>query len=312
VYTQADWLRDELAFDKPDFCVDEISSSVHSVSNINDALIDFKNNGIAIFKNVINKDLIKIFNHEIDYLKNNYKQFELKAEYRGVQLDLKRMTPEQVKSSGTKFNSIHTLSKTAQKISLNKKLVEFLTAYFGSAPAILQSLTFVKGSQQPPHLDYPYVKTQKRIPVLGASWIALEDISEDAGALEYYLGSHKICRNKLFDWGKGSILFEEGSKFTPMEFSRYLESLMEENKIKKSTYCPRVGDLLIWHPLLVHGGGEIKNDSLTRKSYVTHYTSLESYPDRFGLDLGKLDMCNLNGGYCFEYPWLDKNRLMLS
>lgn len=204
------------------------------------------------------------------------------------------------------------LSATAKRLSLNPTLVKFLHAYFGSAPAVLQSLTFYKGSQQPVHLDYPYVRTQKRIPELGASWIALEDISSDAGALEYYPGSHKILRENLFDWGSGSILYEVDSTKSPMDFSKYIERQMEANNLKKVSYCPMKGDLLVWHPLLAHGGGSIKNNLLTRKSYVTHYTSVNSYPDGYGMNLDTMEDFKINGGYCFAYPWLNKNRLMLS
>jgi ectoine hydroxylase-related dioxygenase (phytanoyl-CoA dioxygenase family) len=314
MYTNYDWFRDELLLDKPDFNIEAYLLGRTEISlEIKGALKNFYQNGFAIFKNAISEDLIDDLEKDIVYLRKYYKDFDLKAEYRGIQMELDEMSNDQVNSAGMKFNSIHTISNAAKKISLNPILVNFLKIIFESPPCVLQSLTFFKGSQQRAHLDYPYVRTQKRIPVVAASWVALEDIHPNAGALEYYPGSHKICRERLFDWGGGSILYESDSEKTPSQFSSYLEELMDSVGLSKQIYCPKKGDLLVWHSLLVHGGGSIVDNELTRKSYVTHYTSRESYPDGFGAEKSKenLEGSIINGGYCFEYPWLDINRRIL-
>lgn len=177
---------------------------------------------------------------------------------------------------------------------------------------MLQSLTFTKGSQQPIHIDYPYVRTQTKLAHLAASWIPLEDVHADSGPLAYYPGSHKIDASGFFDWGNGSILLEPDSTRSPMDFAHFLWDRMAAQGIKPEIFSPKKGDLLIWHGNLAHEGTKILSPDRTRKSYVTHYTSLEAYPPphmhKNALETGA--SVTENGGYSFDLPWL-KNTLKL-
>jgi phytanoyl-CoA hydroxylase len=72
--------------------------------------------------------------------------------------------------------------------------------------------------------------------------------------------------------------------------------------------------VLIWHGALLHGGTQVHDAARTRKSYVTHYTSLNAYPkahhftDAFTAER----FTSLNGGYVFEHPWVRKSRTLPS
>ena len=48
--------------------------------------------------------------------------------------------------------------------------------------------------------------------------------------------------------------------------------------IAPKTFLPRKGDVLLWHGNLPHEGTRIRNTALTRRSLVTHYTSLDGVP----------------------------------
>ena len=69
---------------------------------------------------------------------------------------------EQLDLDGFKFNQLHLVSFAAVEMSLTRQVVEFLAAIFQAPPVLMQSLTFFKGSQQPIHLDYPYVRVQTK------------------------------------------------------------------------------------------------------------------------------------------------------
>ena len=87
---------------------------------------------------------------------------------------------------------------------------------------------------------------------------------------------------------------------------------MRQAGLKPQAFCPRKGDLFIWHGNLVHGGTPIQREELTRKSYVTHYTSLESHPPGHKFPDARNGAGALveNGAYCFDYPWIkNPNRL---
>ena len=268
-------------------------------------LKDWREQGIVIFEQVVDPGLIDALLGDIAYLRKHYRDFDVLAEFKGRQGHLSEFTPEELESDGVKFNSIQTVSHAAAKLSLTREISQFLRVVFDDAPCATQSLTFYKGSQQPIHIDYPYVRTQEKLAHLAASWIPLEDIHEDAGPLAYYPGSHREDVSGFYDWGGGSILLEPDSERDPAQFAEYLYARMREKNVQPKVFCPRKGDALIWHGNLAHEGTQIRNPALTRMSYVTHYTSLQAYPKAF-LKPGAPDsgcICHENGGYVFEYGW---------
>lgn len=282
--------------------------------DLRSALEAWHRDGVVLFEGAVDRSLIDALLHDIDYLRANYADFDLGVEVSGVQKHIRDLMPDELESAGLKFNSIHSISLAASRLSLTKHVAVFLRHVFGDAACAMQSLTFYKGSQQPIHVDYPYVRCQSRLAHLAASWIPLEDIHPDSGPLAYYPGSHKTEVSGFFDWGGQSIVLEPDSTQTPIELSDYLEGRMRMAGIPPKVYCPRKGDVLIWHGNLSHAGTAINDDSLTRKSYVTHYTSLEAYP-KAHLKPGAPEsgvICKDNGGYVFEYSWQNRLRQLPS
>lgn len=314
MYRQEDWLRDRLWIDRPDADidahVDQLSESAGF--DLRETLVQWRRDGIVLFRNVVDPALIDALKHDIDHLRAHYRDFDLLVETSGVQKHILDLTEEELNSPGLKFNSIHTISRAAARLSLTREVSVFLAHVFRDAPCAMQSLTFYKGSQQPIHVDYPYVRCQAPVPHLAASWIPLEDIHPDAGPLAYFPGSHHEDVSGFFDWGDGSILLESDSQRSPMELSDYLAERVRQSKIESQVYCPKKGDALVWHGNLSHEGTAIRNPDLTRKSYVTHYTSLGAYPKAHLKPSAPEGgwIARENGGYVFEYSWLnDLNQL---
>jgi phytanoyl-CoA hydroxylase len=261
--------------------------------------------GYVIFEQAVDHNMIDLLLSDIDYARSHFKEIDLEMEVRGMRKPLAELTQEELNADGLKFNSVHGISKAAAALSTTPMVSQFLRHVFGEPPTTLQSLTFFKGSQQPVHIDYPYVRTQKEIAKLAASWIPLEDIHPDSGPLAYYPGSHKIMVSAFYDWGQGSILLEKDSTGTPAEFSAYLMQRIRDAHIAPKVFCPKKGDVLLWHGNLMHGGSPIMDAGLTRKSYVTHYTSLSAYPDGFSMPgaVPGRHCISLGGGLVYEYPW---------
>jgi ectoine hydroxylase-related dioxygenase (phytanoyl-CoA dioxygenase family) len=40
---------------------------------------------------------------------------------------------------------------------------------------------------------------------------------------------------------------------------------------QRHLFVAKKGDVLFWHGMLLHGGSEVKNPKLTRRSFVIHY-----------------------------------------
>jgi len=272
-------------------------------------LTEWHERGVVTFEKVVDTTLIDALLNDVEYLRKHHRDFELTAENRGVQKPIVEFTEDELDSSGIKFDSIHTISRAAARLSLTPAVAAFLRHVFRSPPCTLQSLTFYRGSQQPAHIDYPYVRCQTRLAELAASWIPLEDIHPDSGPLAYYPGSHHPDISGYFDWGQGSIVMEPDSHRTPMEFAEYLWGRVKDTRTPPEVFLPKKGDALVWHGNLIHEGTAIKNVKLTRKSYVTHYTSFDSYP----LAHKRPDGSGIaeNGGFAFDYPWLNPQRRKL-
>lgn len=314
IFRQQAWLDGRPWIDLPDADID------HYVDNLSEgagfdlrrALHQWRKDGIVLFEGVVDAALIDALTSDIDYLREHYRDFDLLVETSGAQKHILDLTIEELNSPGLKFNSIHTISRAAARLSLTREVSVFLSHVFRDAPCAMQSLTFYKGSQQPIHIDYPYVRCQMPVAHLAASWIPLEDIHPDSGPLAYYPSSHDADVSGFFDWGDGSVLLEPESARTPIELSEYLAQRMRIAGVAPQVYCPRKGDVLVWHGNLSHEGTAIRNAALTRKSYVTHYTSLGAYPPAHlkpkTPERGWI--AREHGGYVFEYSWLsDQNQL---
>lgn len=326
--TKDDWYASQPWIDKDDVdidaYVDRLSDSVGF--DLKSKLEAWRRDGIVIFERVVAPELIDALADDIDYLKKHHQDFELEVELKGDIKQIRLYDSQELDRDGVKFNSIHTISRAAALLSLNSEIMIFLRHVFGSPAAVLQSLTFAKGSQQPIHIDYPYVRTQTKLAHLAASWIALEDIHPESGPLAYYPGSHRPELSGFFDWGGGNILLNGEGERTPVEFAEHLTELVSSQKLEPRIYCPKKGDVLIWHGNLAHEGTAIKDHALTRKSYVTHYTSIEAYPEAFSIDgvsskiyRGKevpsshdSRYLNENSGFVFRYPWLKSSRMLPS
>jgi phytanoyl-CoA hydroxylase len=269
-------------------------------------LKEWQARGVVVFENVVDRSLVDALLGDLEYLKRHHKDFELSVELRGEHRDIATYSREDLTSDGIKFNCLHSISRAACLLSLNRHVMTFLRHVFGAAPCVLQSLTFYKGSQQPAHIDYPYVRSQTRLAHLAASWTPLEDVHPDSGPLAYYPGSHDPKISGFFDWGGGSVVLESDSNRTPVDFSAHLEQRMRAIGIAPQVFLPKVGDVLIWHGNLTHEGSKVNNPALTRKSYVTHFTCLDAYPRDF-MKPGAIERGECiarDGGYVFFYPWV--------
>lgn len=306
--TVDDWFSSLPWIDRPDANIDAYLESLDEDTpfDLRARLQEWQSRGVVVFQDVIPHDLIDSMLNDVEYLKRHYRDFELEVELRGTIKQISEYSPEELELRGIKFNSLQTISKSCALLSLSREVISFLKHVYRSPPVVMQSLTFQKGSEQPVHIDYPYVRCQTKLAHLAASWIPLEDVSPQSGPLAYYPGSHRADISGFFDWGGGSILLETDSAKSTMDLSHYLWDRMRAKGIEPETFCPRKGDVLIWHGNLAHEGTKIHDAEKTRKSYVTHYTSLEAYPEAHmkagALEDGKF--IEAHGGYCFEFPWL--------
>ncbi|GAB4000574.1 hypothetical protein GCM10028807_53970 [Spirosoma daeguense] len=238
----------------------------------------WKQNGYVILEQAIQTEWLSQLWSEVEELIAHHEKYETLVridlpEYQANPVQPIKNVPQNVLNGPyIKFMDFHENSVIGKKIMLNNNIVTFLKAVFNDKVIAMQSLLFKYGSQQATHQDFAYVVSE--IPShLAASWIALEDVHIDSGPLFYYPGSHTIGK---FNFGNG-IFFNNKSTLNPNDFANYLDDACQKEGLEKKTLLIKKGDVLLWHAALAHGGDEIRNSVLTRKSFVCHYSSDSAY-----------------------------------
>lgn len=116
-----------------------------------------------------------------------------------------------------------------------------------------------------------------------AVWIALDEIHPDSGPFEYVPGSHRwaVTRQRRIhaylqpdeaarpDWQKTA------ERFMAPAFEREIQ----RSGAPVKQFLARRGDVLVWHPALVHRGATPKDPTLLRKAIISHFSAVSRRVD---------------------------------
>ncbi|MFM0473522.1 phytanoyl-CoA dioxygenase family protein [Paraburkholderia strydomiana] len=172
------------------------------------------------------------------------------------------------KGEGLRIQDAWRTNKNVKRLATNEKIIKLLSDLFGRQAHPFQTLNFPVSTQQHFHTDSIHFSSVPERFMCGV-WIALEDISEDAGPLVYYPGSHKwpIYTNEHMDICSA----ESEERFTQEVYEPMWRELVEMHGVKPKTFTAKKGQCLIWLSNLLHGGLKQNDKNLTRWSQVNHY-----------------------------------------
>lgn len=302
-----DFAQDTLPWlDRYDGRSDDLRRDVEAyVAGLDDAdddlaevLVFWAENGYFYFENAIDEALIDAYVADLEDLLEHRAGGDTLCSVEGLPISpVRDRTTGELRIPHSRLMDFHNQSVAGKHIMLHPKITSFLGHVFQQPPMAMQSLTFKHGTEQHTHQDFAFVVSN--IPShLAASWIALEDVHEDAGPLACYPGS-QFCSK--FDFGNGMFLTPE-SEHDDVDFARHLEEEMARRGIEPTYLTAKKGDVLMWHASLVHAGSKAVDNHLTRRSFVCHYSSIEAYPrDRRKPDVEPVRYA-LNGGQVFQDP----------
>jgi ectoine hydroxylase-related dioxygenase (phytanoyl-CoA dioxygenase family) len=170
---------------------------------------------------------------------------------------------------------LHSHCEAALDVYLHRPIFGYVERILGEPAVATQSLYFEYGSQQPLHRDPVFVQTRPPSHLL-AAWVALEDVGERCGPLVYVPGSHRL---PYYQFEPGEYRFDHSRHGEPesaamAEFDRRQAAA---HGLVPEVFTCRRGDVLIWHASLLHGGAVVEDPSLTRKSFVVHFSSRAHY-----------------------------------
>lgn len=177
-----------------------------------------------------------------------------------------------------RIHDLHVASDAALRLVLDACLQRYASLILGETAIATQSLYFEYGSQQALHRDSTVVPTPE-FGRLVASWIALEDISEESGPLAYVPRSQRF---PFFELAPGEYLYDpsrHGAAEVQAAVDFYANEL-RKSRLPEHHFLAKRGEVLIWHSALMHGGAMPKDAARTRKSLVVHYSALRQQKSR--------------------------------
>ena len=219
----------------------------------------FKEEGYAIFPKQIPTYQIDNLLFELKRFKNSKQLFYSQSEHNWRRVDKNLDDHFLLNVSLQNFTDIlwaNSLAKAGRNILQSKYINQALTTISSDKEFIMwQNMLFDKSTGTVDHIDSWYLDTNPYGNLL-AIWVALEDINGDGGSFHVFPKSHL---DQSFDW----IGIDHDSLIK--------WSISKQTKYSKKSIFLKKGDLLVWHPFLIHGSSLQKINGASRKSITAHY-----------------------------------------
>jgi len=176
---------------------------------------------------------------------------------------------------------LHSHCPAALDLYLDPEIFRHVELILGQPAIATQSLYFEYGSQQPLHRDPVFVQTRPPSHLF-AAWIALEDVGPRCGPLVYVPGSHRLPYYQ-FEPGEfrlDNVRLSGRETEAMLEMAEFDRRQVEAHGLAPEVFTCKRGEALIWHSSLLHGGAVVEDPSLTRKSFVVHFSTRANYRER--------------------------------
>ncbi len=147
--------------------------------------------------------------------------------------------------------------------------------FLGASTSLYTSLYFERGSEQDLHRDTPYFCTRPSGRYLGM-WLALDDVGPDNGPLRVVRGSHALPPVDVRAMAKSLFPDPSAAPASSNEgwvcYQRAVQRQCQDRGMATDTLYVSAGDVVIWHPEMLHGGAPHLRRELPRRSLVMHVT----------------------------------------
>lgn len=221
-------------------------------------------NGYVIFKSLISNEKIEIILKELKKFKDSNKIYYSQSEHNWRKIKNDLDNNNLLECSFENFTDLpwaNSLSKAGRDILQSKEILFALRTLSNYKEFCMwQNMFFDKSTGTVDHIDTWYLDSDPMGHLFGA-WVALEDIDGKGGVFHVYPKSH-LSINKSWK----NISHDEFINWSKVEAQKFQKKPLFLNK----------GDLLLWHPSLIHGSSLQKDKGFSRKSLTAHY-----YPINF-------------------------------
>lgn len=157
----------------------------------------------------------------------------------------------------------------------NHRGLEVCDRFFGEPTSLYTTLYYERGSEQDFHRDTPYFSTKPAGKYLGV-WLALDDVDDENGPLRVTPASHVLLPINVEEMA--AEIFPDPINIPSMSMEGWnvyqaavQRQAREKGLVQKNVHVKR-GDVIIWHPEMLHGGAPHVNKARSRRSLVMHVT----------------------------------------
>ena len=219
----------------------------------------YRENGYVIFPNLISHEKIDQIIEEFSKFKKNNQLFYSQSHHNW------RRTKRDIDKSGLLKTSLqdftnlifaNKFTKLGRDILQSKEVLNCLRRISDNNDFYMwQNMFFDKSTGTINHIDTWHLDTSPRGFMI-AGWFALENSTKNGGYFHIYPSSHKENLDNCI--GMDHKKFRLWSKKLTLKY-------------KKSSFLLKKGDVLFWHPFLLHGSSSQLSDGNGRKSLTSHY-----------------------------------------
>lgn len=168
----------------------------------------------------------------------------------------------------------------AMALSTSGPLASILESLIGKAMAVQLNLTGWLSTRRDWHQD-SYL-SRKGTGWRLATWIALEDIHPDSGPFEFVPGSHRwpsLDNDKVRSFLPQYLLNADWPRWADRYVVPACKAEIKKRNAGIKQFIAKKGDVLIWHGSLLHRGTIPLDPLRPRKSFIAHYSAVDSRPD---------------------------------
>ncbi|MFM1815397.1 MAG: hypothetical protein RLZ98_2092 [Pseudomonadota bacterium] len=233
-----------------------------------EAYKQYQANGYYIYKNLIS-------DAKISLLLNSYQSFKQRGgvyysqsnhNWRNTANDMDEYgLLEKSMENFTDLPWAPNISRHGRDILLSEEMKCCLCELSGKSQefCMWQNMLFDKSTGTVDHIDTWYLDTDPMGSLI-AAWVALEDIDGKGGEFHVYPKSHLSESTSLNCW-------------KDLEHEQFVEwsDQLRKDYSRKPIHL-RKGDVLFWHPNLLHGSSSQKHVGHSRKSLTAHYYPVSS------------------------------------
>lgn len=234
-----------------------------NLDNENEIHDYFNENGYVVIKNVIHHEKIDTFLAAY----NSVKTHPLFVYYsQSLHINLRPSLNsfgyiQEAMENASRLVFFKSFSKSFKNCIYDENISTALSLITGEGHHVSwQNMFFDKSTGTIEHQDSWYLDTDPEGDLIGV-WYALEDIHENAGPFFVVPKSH--------------------TKVGPLDRKKYpnhnvfvnaiRDEMNDDKSLHKIPMCLSKGDILLWHPFLIHGSFSCNDESYSRKSFTSHF-----------------------------------------